>query len=356
MNYNTGGFDTSAVPDAMTALANQQEQIANLDKSSQYFIKGMGGDDWLQQQGVNPTAVDNGSAMDRINFVKGYMQTSMAKEQQQRIAAQTQDFQAQADQRTAMANEKDADTAAGQTAADIARTYGQIMQGDPDDPDAPTPTPYQAMQQAMAKLPPGADANRVFPKVLDSIQKWNQLPGSPGAAAEDNPLTVDKTSLPGASIVKTKRGNEFQIVPNAPDTTQGAQAVKDTDGSVLGYRVPTGNPKTPFAFTKTADLTEDQRDNLVQKHMAAIPPLLSQYNAAVQQGNTNAASAFNDMIGEHRDAIAGLKAPGGAATKGAKSQSDKGTVTPVVKSQADYDALKSGDTYQDAAGNVRKKK
>ena len=262
-------YDTAAVPDAIAQFSQRNENIANLDKSAQYFIKGMGGDDWLQQQGIDPTAVDNGSAMDRIGFVKGYMQSSMAKEQQQRVDAQTQDLQAQAQQR----QQTTADSSAAQKV--FATSYGTPPPvpgtGESDDdaaaennggesPYAGMPaqfTPEKFTQDFMAAggSPVGA---------LKYAQAFMALKDQNGTDTE-NPVTVDSTSLPNASIVKTRRGNQFQIVPKPADTTQDAQPVKDTDGNVLGYRVPTGNPKTPFAETSpemaddTAPATADQR-------------------------------------------------------------------------------------------------
>ena len=51
-------------------------------------------------------------------------------------------------------------------------------------------------------------------------------------------------------------------------------------------------------------------------------------------GDTNAAAAYNDMIGEHRDAVKQLKAPSGAAkSEPAPKGSDYKSAVAV---QADY--------------------
>ena len=137
--------------------------------------------------------------------------------------------------------------------------------------------------------------------------------GLGGDDSTDNPVVVDKSSLPNASIVKLKRGNSFQVVQNPADggALPDAQPVKDTDGNVLGYRLPTGNPKAPFNFTKTTDLSDDQRQNLIMKHQTATEGLMQMYQTALKNGDTNAATAYDDLIGQHRAAITNLNGKGG---------------------------------------------
>ena len=160
-------------------------------------------------------------------------------------------------------------------------------------------------------LPAAAEAMKSFAPTGGQTQDADSFFKPTDSPVDD----LSKYGLPNTYRIKTGK-NTSQVViggQNAGD----AVTITDDNGDVKGYGLRTKNGVTPI---KTDDMTESQRQNLIQKHVTAMDTLTTQaakITAAAQNpaSVSNIVAQINDRMDTHKQAIAGLQGKGGAPGK-----------------------------------------
>lgn len=284
---------------------SEQKRITAGGKAADSFREFMGGDDETAL-GVHDAQWKNFSPREKLATVQTYMQAQQAKEQQARM----QQFAVrEAEDQTAFQLFKEFTTNNGAPApAPLAPQYVN--------PDG-TVNERGAAMMAFANVGqnPKAALN------ARSIGVFQKLMEGAGGKSEDqeNPLVFDKESLPGKTVVKTKRGAGFQVVENNP--------------------------------TDRTEMTDYQKALLISRlrqSRAEAARTLAAYKAAPKDSVTpdmiSAAQANLDAIDEEM-ALHGISKP-------AAGKAD--AVQPNITQEA-YKALKPGETYWWNGKQVTKK-
>lgn len=331
------GRNMASLVQNLQDYSERQKAINNAGKAADYAVKA--NPQMLTDMGIHPDAWQNFAPQDKADAVSGYTKAQGVKEAAQVIADQQAQMQAAA---AKMQEQKDADEGIGK----LGQALGDRLEQDPETPLGIGDL-FKAFQGV--KLNPRVQAatmKAVMPGLLQSFQ----------ADGGENPLQVDTNSVPGATIVSRKRGNQFQVVPNPPDLSAGAAAVNDKDGNLLGYNVPTGKGKFQFQPVKT--MTDGQKQTVILGHEKAIDSLLQQLPFA--SGQTNVLEAINEQVGQHRAAIAQLSGGEKAKAAAAPAEEKKDAVAgasalPTVTTKSDFDKLAKGARYVGKDGQTYQK-
>jgi len=232
--------------------------------------------------GMDPDAVDKMSAGE----VQGHLQGAALKNQQA-------EAQARRLMETAHANFFNRYNQKGEADDRFSAAVDQYMQPQPMPPGAqgPPAPPPTLDPQTLMRLE--AKSGTLDPE--KAMQYMKELQGG-----QDNPLTIDTTSIPDATVVKTKRGNEFQVLRNnngpAPDAPPGYQMVGDGKGSWKAVKINTG------------DLSAADRAKFQAQYEKNIDSLIQSYSFA--KGDPEMEGLIKERIQAHRAAIDELKQPG----------------------------------------------
>jgi hypothetical protein len=252
--------------------------------------------------GMDPDKVD-GMTPEQI---QGIMQGIAVRTQQAQAKAQMEMEQAHANYYNRFNQKADRED-------NFSSAVNQFMQPHPMAPgDQGPPAPAPKLDpQTLMRLE--AQAGTLDPD--KAMQYMKQLQDQNGT---DNPLTFDTTSVPNATIVKTKKGNEFQVLRNndgtAPDAPPGYQMVGDGKGTWKAVKLNPG------------DMTATDRAKLQAQYEKNIDGLIQSYSFA--KGDPEMEGLIKERIGAHRKAITDLQAPaagtnapakGGAADPGRKA-------------------------------------
>jgi hypothetical protein len=258
----------------------------------------------------------------------GQMATDLAMSQkQQQDQATMAETQARTGLYQSQQADKDADTQADAVAGNMFKDYMSAPTAlagvDPSNTEAPGTQPlsdyakglmtqtgipasdhdqaYAAFKYAASRMPANAPVNRVMPKLIDSITKFNALKYGQNNDGETPKFAEDPVT--GSRFATF--GKEMQSSGTNPDkvtTSMGtAVPVNAPDGSLQGYNIPKGGKAGGFTFQATKDMTPDQKQNIVLGHQKEIASLMQQLPAAA--GQTNIMNAINDQIGTHQKYI-----------------------------------------------------
>jgi hypothetical protein len=198
---------------------------------------------------------------------------------------------------------------------------------------------YAAFKYAASRMPANADANRVMPKVLDSIAKINAL--KYGQPTDNAPVNFTEDPVTGTRFAT--HGKEMQASGTNPDkvsTNMGtAVPVNAPDGSLQGYNVPKGGKSGGFTFQPVKDMTADQKQNIILGHQKEIGSLMNQLPWAA--GQTNILNAINEQIGTHQKYIDQLqgRTPSGGAPAGLQTATNPDTGEKMVLKDGQWQPL-----------------
>lgn len=244
--------------------------------------------------GMDPAQVDKMSPEE----IQGRMEGIGWKNTQAKIQQAQQETQARIEMERAHGNyyNRFNQKAAREDAfSDAVNQYMQPRPVAPGDsgPSAPAPPlDPQALMMLEAK------AGTLDPD--KALQYMKQM----GGGDTDNPLIYDKTSVPNTTIVKTKKGNEFQVLRNndgaAPDAPPGYQMVADGKGAWKPVKIDTGN------------LSAGDRTKYQATYEKAIDGLIQSYSFA--KGDPEMEGLIKERIAAHRKAITDLQAAPASAT------------------------------------------
>lgn len=270
--------------------------------------------------GMDPDKVDNMTP----EQIQGIMQGMAVKNAQSEAQARVQMEKAHADYFQRFNQKQDAE-------GRFSDAVNQFMQPQPAAPMAPgdqgppaPPTMPKLDPQTLMRLE--AQAGTLDP---DKAMQYMKQMG--GGADADNPLIFDNTSVPNATVVKTKKGNEFQVLRNndgtPPDAPTGYQMVGDGKGAWKAVKL---NP---------ADMTAGEKARLQMQHEKGIDDLAKSLPFA--SGDPEMMAILKGRMASHQTAINDLYGGKGAPA------TTPGTPQPMPANKAD---LQSGTLYQTGKG------
>lgn len=302
----------------------------------------------------NPNLKDHVKALstDQLEGVlQGYAVNSAMQERQQKIrmmAAQLQDFQAQAAQR----NQGAADD---QSLGEALKNYANA---DASDPEGDEPTQQDRMLSALKT--PGL-AGRSVPKLIEALSKYGEVSG-------DGAPVVTAGPFKGTAIVGSKSGRGGVHVVTDPsqsgeDLTPGSYE-DPTTGQRFAFRgkqfLPAGvNPEkaqpvlTPQHDPETGDLIGWSQTDM-RGHATFTPVKNGGLKQATDQDGQALAGFYMDPSGKLHDTRSALQKTMGTGAPAAPAKAG-GVAQP--KSKADLAALPAGALYVNPAdGKTYRKK
>jgi hypothetical protein len=330
-NNNFMKANTQFDQDMHDAIGQHKQNVqdsANADQTFQMLVPA------IKQAGLplDPDIVAKygGASLSAKKGMIGALATQYA------AALSAQKDQAQIQQYTAQAADRQADAKASSDAGNFLQRYGQNIAPDPDgDPNQPAVSPIEAFNQTLKQMPKDFDVGRALPKAMDAISKFNQMKAGP-AGAEDTPI-VPQDLGNGRTGYRMPGSKQFEIKDDPTSLESGATPMTAPDGSLLGYNIPKGGGK--YNFQPIKEMTDDQKQNLILQHQKATSGLLAMIPGA--QGNPDSLKAINDEIATHRNAVTQLQ----AKAKAPGAPADAPLAMPTDKAQ-----MKKGQAYQTSRG------
>lgn len=379
-------YNTSAVPDGVTQGLDQISRDYQNGKIADSIVRI--NPEMLQMLNMPKEQFGSMSAQDRSSAVMGAItgigiKVKQAQSQalQQRMAAQAADSQAQAAQRQQQAED---DAATGRAANRFAHPPTRQITPGIYVPVNPAPTqPIQPADGFGMSLSPGAQATLPQPgsgaapaalspdaaATLPTMQdRYNAALSTPGIGGRNLAPLLKQLGMMAPAYSETPGGTPMQF---DEDPVTGARFARNGKVSLASGTDPAFvqpkaaqlsdvfNKGMDAVSAKIASAQEDLQmsdDELAAKN-AATPPAQQRVLAAAklriaqQTGKASVDRLFTSrkIDGDQRDEFYDQLGLTGA------TQAATGTV-PVVKSQADYLALKRGTQYQDAKGQKYTKK
>jgi len=303
---NTGGYSDETSGDAEPPPALKSGvKVADAVRQHLDTLAGEEGDNPLG----SPDAWKMKSGQQKVAAVNGLLQ----KQQMQSSQAQTQMMLERLKDYGAQAQEREANAAAGKTAGQILKTYGQLMQ--PDEDTGETMSPTEALNQALGQLPDDADVGRALPLAIRSIGQWNEA-----AAASSDPMKLIFHEDPTTGDRFATYGKQILNSGVNPAKVNGAALpIADENGNVLGHAVPNGKGGMMFQPIKADKGVVNAADaeKLIIEHQKARTQLLGQLEKVMASGSppANVVDAINEELGQHQQAIAQLKSRNTAGGK-----------------------------------------
>lgn len=260
--------------------------------------------------GMDPDKVDNMTP----EQIQGIMQGMAVKNAQAEAQARRQMEQAHADyfhrfNQKAAAEDRFSSAVNDYMQPPVPNTGNPLQQppsGDigRDMMNAPDPTGVMQQMTQPRTLDPQtlmrleAQAGTLDPD--KAMQYMKQLNEGPGA---DNPMVYDNTSVPNATVIRRKKGNEFQVLRNndgtAPDAPPGYQMVGDGKGGWKAVKLNTG------------DLSAGDRTKYQAQYEKNIDSLIQSYSFA--KGDPEMETLIKGRIAAHQKAIEDLQTPAAPA-------------------------------------------
>jgi len=278
---------------------DEQTRITNAGKASDYARKAMG-DDAERLTGITDAEWANMGARDRASAMQGVQEQTtmaqiMARTKLATDEAKANDFYSNVGQGLAQQiNAAPADPLTGEPMTNDPNTAALIGGLSPQ---------QQALIRSIGQAGPG---NKGAGLMMVPLVKSLLAQGVPLKDAE-NPLEFDSTSIPGSTVVKTKRGAGFQVVPqqggDAPEAPAGYQMVSD------------GRGRWKPVKTNGGELTEADRAKFQFNHEKSIDELVKTLPFAA--GDADMMATIKERIGQHKSAITalGTGSGGGGAPK-----------------------------------------
>lgn len=255
--------------------------------------------------GMDPDAVDKMSAGE----VSGHLQAAALKNQQAEAQARRMMETAHANYFNRYNQKADADDRFSSAVSKYMQPPPAMAPGDQGPPQA---TP-QMDPQTLMRLE--AQSGTLDPE--KAMQYMKEL----GGAGTDNPMVYDTSSIPNATVVKTKKGNEFQVIRNndgaAPEAPAGYQMVGDGKGGWKPVKLNTG------------DLSASDRTKFQAQYEKNIDSLIQSYSFA--KGDPEMEGLIKERIQAHRQAINNLQPAAAGGPRKAMGGYKIGTVYAGMK-------------------------